>query len=128
MRAGASWKQGGRGVLAVEAWVRAPEEQQRRAALQIAASGDTSVATTWLAWAAGCMAATSRPKIWLRPASPDATAINLKAAMILAIVQHPMTEALAWIRVWVEAGLRFAEGGDANVIPPVAVPAKPGAI
>ena len=40
-------------LLAAEAWVREPEEAQRRAALEIAASGDTRVATTWLALAAG---------------------------------------------------------------------------
>ncbi len=116
-------------LLAVEAWVRAPEEQQRRAVLQIAASGDTGVATTWLAWAAGHSGGSVAPED-LAPvhASPDATAINLKAAVILAIVQHPMTEALAWIRACVEAGLRFAEGGDAKVLPPTAIPAKPGAV
>jgi hypothetical protein len=106
-------------LLAAEAWVRAPEEEQRRAALQIAASMDTGVATTWLARAAGysggsVAAEDSAP---VRP-SPDATAINLKAAVILAIVEHPMTAALAWTKACVDAGIRFAEGGDANVIPP----------
>ena len=87
-------------LLAVEAWVREPEERARRAALQIAASGDTSVATTWLALAAGhsggSIAPEDAPPVH---ASPDATAINLKAAVILAIVQHPMTEHSAWMRL-----------------------------
>jgi hypothetical protein len=38
--------------------------------------------------------------------------------VILGIVEHPMTEALAWMKACVEAGLRFAEGGDAKVLPP----------
>jgi hypothetical protein len=106
-------------LLAAEAWVRAPEGQQRRAALQVAASADTSVPTTWLAWAAGhsggSIALEDSPPV---RASPDATALNLKAAVILAIVEHPMTEAFAWIRACVDAGIRLAEGGDARVIRP----------
>jgi len=106
-------------LLAAEAWVREPEEAQRRAALEIAGSGDRGVATTWLAWAAGHSGGslTAEGSAPVR-ASPDATAINLKAAVILAIVERPMTEAAGWIKACVEAGLRFADGGDAKVIPP----------
>jgi hypothetical protein len=60
-------------------------------------------------------------------ASPDATAINLKAAVILAIVERPMTEAPGWIKACVEAGLRFADGGDAKVVPPKQAAARSGA-
>jgi hypothetical protein len=115
-------------LLAAEAWVREPEEAQRRAALEIAASGDRGVATTWLAWAAGhsggSVAAEGSAPV---RASPDATAINLKAAVILAIVERPMTEALGWIQACVEAGLRFADGGDAKVVPPKPAAARSGA-
>ena len=115
-------------LLAAEAWVREPEEAQRRAALEIAASGDTGVATTWLAWAAGhsggSVAAEGSAPV---RAPPDATAINLKAAVILAIVQHPMTEAPGWIKACVDAGLRFADGSDAKVNPPKQPAAKSGA-
>jgi hypothetical protein len=116
-------------LLAAEAWVREPEEEHRRAALEIAASGDTRIATTWLARAAGhsggSIAADDSAPV---RASPDATAINLKAAVILAIVEHPMAEALAWMRACVEAGLRFAEGGDAKVFPPTRPVARRGAV
>ena len=115
-------------LLAAEAWVREPEEAQRRAALEIAASGDTGVATTWLAWAAGhsggSVAAEGSAPV---RAPPDATAINLKAAVILAIVQRPMTEAPGWIKACVDAGLRFVDGGDAKVNPPKQPAAKSGA-
>ena len=115
-------------LLAAEAWVREPEEAQRRAALEIAASGDTGVATTWLAWAAGhsggSVAAEGSAPV---RAPPDATAINLKAAVILAIVQRPMTEAPGWIKACVDAGLRFADGSDAKVNPPKQPAAKSGA-
>jgi hypothetical protein len=106
-------------LLAAEAWVREPEETQRRAALEIGASGDRRAATTWLALAAGhsggSIAAEDASPV--RP-PPNATATNLKAAVILAIVQRPMSEALAWMKACVEAGARFAEGGDAKVRPP----------
>ena len=115
-------------LLVAEAWVREPEETQRRAALEIAASGDTRVATTWLALAAGhsggSVAAEGSAPV---RASPDATAINLKAAVILAVVQRPMTEAPGWIKACVDAGLRFAEGGDAKVNPPKQAAARSGA-
>jgi hypothetical protein len=116
-------------LLAAEAWVRDPEEEHRRAALQIATSGDTRVATTWLARAAGhsggSIAADDSAPV---RASADATAINLKAAVILATVEHPMTEALAWMKACVEAGIRFAEGGDAKVLPPTRSVARRGAV
>jgi hypothetical protein len=115
-------------LLAAEAWVREPEEAQRRAALEIAASGDTGAAATWLAMAAGhsggSLAAEGSAPV---RASPDATAINLKAAVILAIVQRPMTEAPGWIKACVEAGLRFADGGDPKVLPPTQRATKSGA-
>ncbi len=111
-------------LLAAEAWVREPEETQRRAALEIAASSDTGVATTWLALAAGQSGGSIAPE-GAHPVAPPphATALDVKAAVILAIVKRPMTEALAWISACVEAGIRFAEGGDAKVSAPA--PAKP---
>jgi hypothetical protein len=115
-------------LLAAEAWVREPEEDPRRAALEIAASGDTGVATTWLAFAAGHSggSVTAEGSLPVR-ASLDATAINLKAAVILAIVERPMTEASGWIKACVEAGLRFADGGDAKVVAPTRAAVKAGA-
>jgi hypothetical protein len=40
-------------LRAADAWVRAPEEERRRAALDIGAAGDQERATTWLALAVG---------------------------------------------------------------------------
>ena len=115
-------------LLTAEAWVREPEEATRRAALQVGGSGDTSLATTWLALAAshsgGSIADDGTFPV--QP-PPDATATNLKAAVILAIVQRPMTETLAWISACVEAAIRFAEGGDAKVRAPTSAASKSGA-
>jgi len=41
------------GLLAAEAWVQDPGDQQRRAALDIGTKGDSSNPATWLALAAG---------------------------------------------------------------------------
>lgn len=116
-------------LLAAEAWVRDPEEAQRRAALETAGSGDTGFPTTWLALAAGHSggSVTAEGSSPVR-ASPDATAINLKAAVILAIVERPITDVPGWINACVEAGLRFAVGADAKVVPPTRAPAKTGAV
>ena len=115
-------------LLAAEAWVRDPEETQRRAAVEIAASGDAGVATTWLAGAAGHSGGSIAAEgSFPLPASADATAINVKAAVILAIVERPMPDLLAWINACVEAGISFAEGGDAKVLAPKQAAPKSGA-
>jgi hypothetical protein len=106
-------------LAAAEAWVRKPEEAERRMALQVGTSGDTDVPTTWFALAAGHSGGSVAPE----DAPPvhawsEATAMNLKAGIILAIVRRPMAEIQAWIRACVEAGIRFAEGGEAKVTPP----------
>ncbi len=108
-------------LQAAESWVRNPEDAERRAALQIGMSGDTNAPSTWLALAAGHSGGSIAPEesppvhAWA-----EATATNLKAGLILAIVQRPMAEIQPWVRACVEAGMRFADGGDAKVTPPPA--------
>jgi hypothetical protein len=115
-------------LLAAEDWVREPEEARRRAALEIGTSGSTKVPTTWLARAAGYSGGSLTPEDSSPArASPDATAINLKAAVIMALVHRPMSEIPAWTKACVEAGIRFAEGGDAKVLAPTFPAAKSGA-
>ena len=108
-------------LLAAETWVRKPEEGERRAALQIGTTGDTDAPSTWLALAAGQSGGSIAPEDGPRVhAWAESTATNLKAGVILAIVQRPMIEIQPWIRACVEAGMRFADGGDAKVTPPSA--------
>ena len=115
-------------LLAAEDWVREPEEERRRAALEIAMSASTKIPTTWLARAAGYSGGSLTADDFSPVrASPDATAINVKAAVILALAQRPMNEIPAWTKACVEAGIRFAEGGDAKVLAPTRSPAKSGA-
>jgi hypothetical protein len=111
-------------VLAAEAWVRDPEEDQRRAALSVLQSRDRRIATTWLAMAAGHSGGSIVTE-GLRPvaASPQTTATSVKVAIVLAIARTPLPDQSAWINACVDSAIRFAEGGDAKV----RMPTKAGA-
>ena len=106
-------------LLAAEAWVREPDDGSRRAALKLGTAGNLRVATTWLALAAGhsggSVAPEEAPPV---PASPEASAVDVKAAIILASVKKALADQSAWIGACVEAGLRFAEGGESKVLAP----------
>jgi hypothetical protein len=108
-------------LRAADAWVRAPDEENRQAALAIGNAGDQAVATTWLAlaaaWSGGSMLA---PNVKPLPAPPAACAQAVNAAILLAISSLGPASMIAWIRTCAEAGVRFAEGGDARVTPPSA--------
>lgn len=104
---------------AAEAWVRAPEEENRRAALALGTADDALRPTTWLALAAGRSGGsiTAPEQTPISPA-PEACAQSVNAAIVLAIsVQDPPAIG-EWIKACVEAGIRFAEGGEARVAPP----------
>lgn len=105
------------GLRAAEAWVRAPEDDSRRAALAIANAGDQRVPTTWLAFAAGWSGGSVTPldKDPL-PAPPAACAIGAHTAVLLAAAAGDPLGVAQRIRACAEAGIRFAEGGDATVI------------
>ena len=116
-------------LLAAEAWVRDPEEESRRAALEIGNAGNLRVATTWLARAAGHAGGSLSPEgAFPIAAPPQMTASEVKAAIILAIAKAEPLSQPAWKRACVEAAIRFAGGGDSKVMPPAALPApKPAA-
>ena len=104
---------------AAEAWVRGPDEDTRRAALQVGDAADTRRATTFLARAAGhsggSIAASDQHSA---PASAEACAQAVQAAVVLAIAAQPTALMSGWIEACIEAEIRFAEGGDAHVDPP----------
>jgi hypothetical protein len=108
-----------RGLAAAEAWVRDPEDETRRAALAVGAPADPRGPGDWLALAAGQsggdVAIDGLPP---RPAPPEATAVAVKCAVVLAIAQRPAGEQKAWTAACVEAAIRFAEGGEAKVRAP----------
>ena len=63
----------------------------------------------------GSIAAPDKPAA---PAAAEACALSVQAAVVLAIAAQPAALMSGWIEACIEAGIRFAEGGDARVDPP----------
>src|SRR5579872_1468234 len=115
-------------LQAAENWVRAPEEENRQAALSVGTASDQRQATTWLAlaaaWSGGSMCPPDAPPMPAAPpaasaAPPWACAKAVNAAIVLSMIGEPniINDRL---KACAEAGIRFAEGGDAR---PVVAPA-----
>jgi hypothetical protein len=104
---------------AAETWVREPEEEHRRAALDIGRKADRRSPTTWLAlaagWSGGSTGAVDRYPL-PPPASACAKAAN--AAIVLAACVGDPRAIETRLRACAEAGLRFADGGEARVSVP----------
>jgi hypothetical protein len=92
-----------------EAWVQAPDEQSRRAALNLGMQGDTRSPTTWVAlaagWSGGSMLA---PEYGSVPAAPYQTARAVRAALLMANAQLSSVTARDVLTPCVEAGVRLA--------------------
>jgi hypothetical protein len=104
---------------AADAWVRAPEEDSRRAALAAASAGDQKAATTWLAFAAGWSggSVTSTNKDPMAP-PPAACAQGVHTAVILAACAGDPIGVVDRLKACADAGIRFADGGEAKVHAP----------
>lgn len=101
---------------AADLWVRGPDEDHRQAALKIGSSSAPEAATTWLAraaaWSGGSMCP---PEMQPLPAPPSACAQAVNAAIVLAATAGEPIGVMKRIAACAEAGIRFAEGGDARV-------------
>jgi hypothetical protein len=99
--------------------VRDPDDGLRRDALSFAQASDLKSPMSWLARAAGhsggSVAAEDQPAA---PPSPDACALSVNAAVVLAATTAQPVMILPWIRECAEAGVRFAGGEDARVSAP----------
>ena len=105
-------------LRAADAWVRTPEEDTRRAALA-AFNAATRRATTWLAYAAGWSGGSvTPPDKDPMPAPPAACAQGVHTAVILAACAGDPLGILDRLKACAEAGIRFADGGDAKVRTP----------
>jgi hypothetical protein len=113
-------------LRAAELWVRAPDEENRRAALDLGNARDKQIPTTWLAlaagWSGGSLTAPDQNPL---PPPPSACAKAANAAIILAACSAEPPLITPWIVACVDAGVRFAEGGEAQVVAPEPVDAKP---
>jgi hypothetical protein len=104
-------------LRAAEKWVRAPEEDNRRAALEVANAADQRSPTTWLAFAAGWSGGNlSAPNQEPARPPPAACAMAANAAVMLAATGGDPLGVVRRIRACAEAGIRFADGGGATVI------------
>jgi len=100
-------------------WVRDPDETLRRDALSFAAASDLRSPTAWLARAAGHSGGSvAAPDQSPAPPNPDACALAVNAAVVLAATAAQPTMILPWIRECAEAGIRFAAGEEARVLAP----------
>jgi hypothetical protein len=106
-------------VRAADKWVRAPDEDNRRAALAAASAGDLNAPTTWLAFAAGRSGGSlSAPDKEPMPAPPSACPMAANTAIMMAACAGDPHGVVQRITACAEAGIRFAEGGDAKLYAP----------
>ena len=104
-------------LRAAETWVRAPEDENRRAALSVANACDRRKPATWLAFAAGwsggsVLAPDQKP---VAP-PPGACAMAANAAIMMAVAAGDPRGVMRRMTACAEAGLRFASGGELTVL------------
>ena len=94
-----------------EAWVRVPEEEQRRAALEMGLQSRRNLPGTWVAlgagWSGGNMSASDTYKV--APA-PQLTAQAIRGALLIASGRPPAAHAKAKQKEWVGAAYRLLIG------------------
>ncbi len=112
-------------ALATETWVRAPDDQNRREALERGLAAVEGRPTTWLALAAGRSGGNVAPaNLPPTPATPEACAQAVSAAITLAIVTKEPREMPGWMDACVSGGVAFAEGQEMKIVAPAPTPAR----
>jgi hypothetical protein len=103
-------------LRAAEIWVRAPEDENRQAALRIANDSDRRKPTTWLAFAAGWSGGSMVPPDQ-NPTPPPSGACAMAAntAIMTAVTAGAPRAVVERIVACAEAGVRFASGGEPTV-------------
>ncbi len=95
------------GLRAADAWVRDPNDPNRRAALSAAEAGDGEEPGTFIAWAAGYSGG-SMIESHAVPCPPDLTAKMARIAVLAALARLPERERDAALRASVERCMRLA--------------------
>jgi hypothetical protein len=107
---------GAEALAAAETWVRTPEEEVRRRALEVAHAHLPSEPATWLpfaaAWSGGSMVA---PEFQPVQPPPHLTAKAVRAAIVLALGRVEPRDRQALAARCVAAAVRFVEEGDARL-------------
>jgi hypothetical protein len=108
-------------MRAADAWVHTPEDDNRRAALAACKAGNQRAATTWLAFAAGWSGGSvTPPDKDPMPAPPAACAQGVHTAILLAASAGDPLGVVDRVKAYAKAGIRFADGGEAEVQLPAA--------
>jgi len=111
-----------------DAWVRAPEDGNRRAALAAFDPANQRAASTWLAFAAGWSGGSvTPPDKDPMPAPPAACAQGVHTAVILAACAGDPLGVIGRLKACAEAGIRFADGDDVEVRTPAPAGSKSSA-
>ncbi len=101
--------------VAAQAWVDAPEEEHRRAALACGQAADRRAAAAWLAlaagWSGGSIAGPDQPP---RPASSEMTARAVTVAILTALARVTARERAERLQSCLSLGLRLMGPGAAQ--------------
>jgi uncharacterized protein DUF6931 len=98
---------------AAEAWVVEPNEQRRRAALELGLAGDRGAPASCLALAAGCSGGSAKLSDEGVPAPPDTTAKMACTAVLAVLARVGAKDRAVYLKGCIEAALRLA-GEDAR--------------
>jgi hypothetical protein len=95
-------------IAAAEDWVREPEEERRRTALDLGSESDRSAPATWAAlaagWSGGSMTPSDQPAA---PCPPHLTAKAVRAAVLTALARVPVKERSERMKTCLEEALRL---------------------
>lgn len=101
------------GLRLSEAWVRNPEEEERRAAGEFAESEYFEGAGAWIAFAAFTTSGSLAPAgLQAVPPDPEVSGKCVAMAVMLATMDEDAFERLANMRAALESARDFATGGD----------------
>ncbi|GJD47757.1 hypothetical protein OPKNFCMD_0467 [Methylobacterium crusticola] len=101
-------------LRAAEAWVYAPEEENRLAALRLGADADRRVPTTWLALAAGWSGGNiAPPGLGAVQAPPHYTARAARVAVLSGLAHVPARDRSDRLNRCLEGALRLMQPQDA---------------
>ena len=100
------------GLLAAEAWVYEPDDERRKAALDIGTNGDSKDPITWLAlaagWAGGFLFANAQRQV----AMPHyMTARAVRIAMFMSIMNIRRDQRPVRLKPCIAEGVKLAESG-----------------
>jgi hypothetical protein len=100
------------GLLAAEAWVYRPDDEERQHALEIGTAGSGKDVMTWLARAAGWSGGfLNRSQNRQDPIPPYMTARAVRIAVLLSAAKVSGAQRQKWFDACIAEGIKLAESG-----------------